>query len=341
MPNQLTKNTTQTLIYVIFFVLGVFGYIGLFLFDIFLESGGFKLVFPSFKWPKEIEAFLIYVGINGDFVRPSLVAGMTISIFSILFSYICVHYFIGVLASLQTPLRNFAMGRKSLIDLIDNLFPIFKLILFALILFFGHFLIFKNWGAPLASLQLAYRFWTEEFGGTFGDMRMPDLNVVLLKHKGEFNSFFIENFPWALFLFHYMAGMAIELYFLHSVINVDNMVNGVVNAVNERIRRRKSNEVQGQDAPEVTQETVQSPYEAYAGNVPLMTEQPEEMARASEGKLNPEDERLRVIGGNEKISPREARAFPELYRVEESRDNGRMVYRIYTREFYESMEGSI
>jgi hypothetical protein len=30
MPNQLTKNTTQTLIYVIFFVLGVFGYIGLF-----------------------------------------------------------------------------------------------------------------------------------------------------------------------------------------------------------------------------------------------------------------------------------------------------------------------
>jgi hypothetical protein len=63
--------------------------------------------------------------------------------------------------------------------------------------------------------------------------------------------------------------------------------------------------------------------------------QPEERSepQSSEENTRPEEQRIRVIGGSECLTPGEAMRMPELYRV--VRDGDRHV--IYTNEFYETL----
>ena len=56
--------------------------------------------------------------------------------------------------------------------------------------------------------------------------------------------------------------------------------------------------------------------------------------------LSPADQPVRVIGGGDTITPNMARQYPDLYVVEEDVDQTEAVnYRVYTRTFYEQLNG--
>ena len=154
-----TGDFFNTWFFVTFLLLVLAGDVGLFLTDIYLESGGFKLAFPGFAWPAEIKGLFLLMGIPPKLLTPPVVLGFVMTAVAIASSFIFVHYGMGAVFSGQQLLKSSIRTRqdKNYEALIDEAYPLFKMILLASVIGALMYLyIFPRWTVPFAQLQLAY-----------------------------------------------------------------------------------------------------------------------------------------------------------------------------------------
>ena len=139
MPAPAKRLTTgdffNTWWFVTFLLLVLAADVGLFLADIYLESGGARLALPGFTWPAEIRGAFALVGIPAKVLSPPVVFGFVITVVAIASSFIFVHYGVGAVFSTQQLMRrSIEMQQRGTYDrvaLFDEAYPIFRTILFA------------------------------------------------------------------------------------------------------------------------------------------------------------------------------------------------------------------
>ena len=62
--------------------------IGLVVADIYLESGGLKLILQNLTWPKEIKALFILLGLPPTYLTPPVIFGFIITVAAIASSFL-------------------------------------------------------------------------------------------------------------------------------------------------------------------------------------------------------------------------------------------------------------
>jgi hypothetical protein len=309
---------------------------GLFLADIYLESGGFKLAFPGFTWPAEIKGLFLLMGIPPKLLTPPVVLGFVMTVTAIASSFIFAHYGVSVVFSGQQSLKRSirTWQDKNYDALIDEAYPLLRTILFACVIGALMYLyIFPRWTVPFAQLQLADKFWGDVSGDAIARQALPDVGRLLDEHEGEFSWYVVASFPYALMALHILIALLTELFLLHAATHLESFAERHDEVIRNLRSRMKGTFRRNRPA---THETIPAPPthtdEPATGSCDTPSEEPctEE---------HPEDRPVRVIGGSETITPREAMTRPDLYEVIKARGDEGVYYVIYTREFYQRMEG--
>lgn len=363
MPDRITVNNfIPTLRDLGFLILVAIVDLAVIISTIYLEANGAKLALPNFTWPKEVSALLTLLGIPPSYLSPPVVLGFSTTMLIFIGTFLIVHYFIGTIGTAQ----RFIINRNR-----EDLYPLIQPLIIAVIvasLLYG--VLFRMVMMPWAQLQLAKTFWPMDFQTVLkGDailaikQAIPDLNIIIKRHEGEFLNGIVTNFPFGLLAMHLLASLLTEIFFLHTMMNLgkfDARINEVVGRARGRFlglsqgirrfwnRREESNPMEaprqaGLTPTPVTEDTTRREGgNTGSENYPtLSTETPEQGTEAE--PLSPADQPVRVIGGGDTITPNMARQYPDLYVVEERRDpeTGEVSYLIYTREFYEKMNNHV
>lgn len=362
MPDRITVNnlipTLRDLGFLIFVIIADMAVI---ISTIYIEAGGAKLAIPNFKYPKEISALLTLLGIPSSYLSPSMVFGFGSTMFMFLGTFIIVRYVMGAIGSIQRFIIN--RNHEELYQLIQ---PLITATFIALFLYGGLFRIFMmQWAQILA----AKTFWPMDFqtvpkGDTIMAIQqaIPDLNIIIKKHEGEFLNGVVTNFPFGLLAMHILASLLTETFFLHTIMNLgkfDARIVEVIGKTRDRLlglshnirrfwyRQQESNLMETSRQAGLTPTPVEDTTPREGGNTNSenyatpATETPDQGTEAE--PLSPADHPVRVIGGGDTITPNMARQYPALYVVEEKRDpeTGEVSYLIYTREFYEKMNNHV
>lgn len=326
-----------------------------------IEASGAKLALPNVKFPKEIDALLTFLGIPSGYISPGMVFGFATTMLMFIGTFYIIFNLIGVIGTTQSLILN--KNQTEVISFKAMLQPLIITTVIALLLYGG---LFNLWMIPVTQMQMAKYFWPMDFQKVLqGDaikviqQTTPDFNIILKRHEGEFYRKIVIISPFVLLIFHIIASLLTEVFFLHVMNNlskIEDRVEEVIGRGSERLsglsqsirrfwnRREESNPMEaprqaGLTPTPVTEDTTRREGgNTGSENYPtLSTETPEQGTEAE--PPSPADQPVRVIGGGDTITPNMARQYPDLYVVEERRDTetGEVLYLIYTREFYEKM----
>jgi hypothetical protein len=203
----------------------------------------------------------------------------------------------------------------------------------------------------------------------------PDVNTILDKHKGEFLKAIVIHFPFVILLMHLLASVLSEMFLLHTLMTMGSFEarnievitrirwglmelyhRGITTLANIALYIRRLRVRQAESPhPALGSETVrQAPSAPVPEDTPpnaglhqqpgaQQTVQTEEanVTQDNAGEtIPPEEQPVRVLGGGEAITPAAAMLYPEIYVVEKEGDGepGMVSYRIYTRDFYETLQ---
>lgn len=380
MPDNKVKvsNFTMFLWNLGFLLLVLAADIGLIVGDIYLESGGLKLIFQNLKWPKEINAILALLGIPPTYVTPPIIFGFLITIVSIATTFLLAHWVIGVIGTTQGILKNLTKNKQSgqrynLISAFEEGHTVLQPVLFGLITAGIMFIfIFPKWTLPIAQLQLASKIWQADFtpqiqGDSIGAVQtvVPDMKVLLEKHSGEFSSHIITGFPIALLMVHILIAFLTEIfmqYTLNHIGSFETRHGEVVRNIRLRLTNLFRRERVARENPTFSSAERRNDEETSESGCTNKNEEQGTINRVEdehvgnnggngngnnpaeespiETAVKPEDTDVRVIGGSEAISPADAEKMPELYHVQKNIDSetGEVSYLVYTREFYEKLQ---
>ena len=323
-----------------------------------IEASGAKLALPSVKFPKEIEALLTFLGIPSGYISPGMVFGFATTMLMFIGTFYIIYSLIGVIGTTQRLILN-----RNQTEVISLLQPLIITTVIALLLYGG---LFNLWMIPVTQMQMAKYFWPMDFQKVLqGDaikviqQTTPDFNIILKRHEGEFYRKIVIIFPFVLLIFHIIASLLTEVFFLHVMTNlskIEDRIEEVIGRGRSRLSglsqsiRRFGNRQQESTLMEASRQAGLTPTPVIEGTPPrekgnmnsenYATPATETLDQGIEAEpLSLTDQPVRVIGGGDTITPNIARPYPDLYVVEERRDpeTGEILYLIYTREFYEKM----
>lgn len=325
--------------HLIFIAIFVTACIGLVLLDIYIEAGGAKLIFKNMNWQKEIVAVFLSLGIPPQYLSPSTLFGIIITSISVGSAFYIIYKLLGIIGSLQGYIVNRAK---------ESLMNILKVSIYTLFICIMYFYIALNWSVPFAQYQLAHYFWSQDFKPTIeGDSiqiryKTPDLNDILKKHEGEFSYGVVTRFFYAFIVFHFLIAFLTEMSFLYAggTINKlqqshDETIHNLRVGMKSIFRRNDSSQANDNENRQ-TEEQANNDGHALNNGAETDTETRTEKV----DDIKSEEQPLRVIGGNETISPVEAEKMPDLYTIVTERDSeaGNVLYRIYTNDFYNNLQ---
>ncbi len=340
MPDKIgIKNLIPTLRDIGFLLLVIFVDMAVIMSTIYMEASGAKLALPNFKWPKELLALLTLLGIS-NYLTPSMVFGFGTTILMFTGTFLIVHYLVGAIGITQRFIINH--NREELSQLLH---PIIIAAVVGLLLYGG---LFRLIMMPWAQLQLAKAFWPMDFQSVMqGDaiqaiqQAAPDMSLVLKKHEGESLKAVVANFPLGLLTMHLLGSLLTEIFFIHTMMNlgkiedrIDEVVGRIrcrLSAAFQNVRRFRHRQPETTNADSPGQEGREDDHPTGAETNGLEIEP---------DSLSPADQPVRVIGGGEIVTPNTASQYPDLYVVEENADQTEAVnYKVYTRTFYEQLNG--
>lgn len=347
--------------------------LALFIFDVYLESGGMALVLSNLQWPNEVKALFALAGINADYLKPSLAAALVVTGGLGISTYCFVCYGVKFYDGVCSVTRKFVELRlqgnpQSFVPLImDEVFGMGKtIILFVVPSAAMFFYVFPSWTLPIMKLMLATKIWENDFkapvdedsiASVSSSGSVPDLYRVMGEHEGEFFLTLIECFPYGLLMVHFVLAFLTEGLYLQAMAYLAgsegwltkrwNSLKNIVAAPlsgprrqvscnDEPIRagRHQRVETQGESDHSFSVREEKSSCETEKANDNI-----EDRKRAdNDDEPEVEDIPVRVIGGSETITPAEAMKKPDLYAME-SQTEPEDHYVIYTREFYNQMNG--
>lgn len=333
-----------------FFLLVAIVDVGVLLSTFYLEAGGAKLAFPNFKWPKEIAAVFALIGIPPQINFPAI-WGLTTTTLLAIANFVIIRHLIAFLSTLQGVLLRKRQW--------EELYSLFQPLIIAIIVAIIAYAFLFPWMANLAKIQIAKVVWPADFQPNYQGEEIqvvkviPDLNHLLEEHKGEFWKGIVIGLPYVMVSLHLLAGILTEFFLLHVQMNLSNLIarhDQVIFMLRSRLMQPFSRQRQRPDSltsptlqvnnPDETSITSVRPVpESERSNLPSLASEPEKNIESifDAEETSPEDQPVRVMGSSESITPRKARQHPDLYVVEQQ-NAPETSYRIYIREFYETLQ---